>query len=244
MALNSFTMVKTGGIFIVLPLVVMLLSLLPVCILFVRKVASNALLNGLGILCLLVFLQYLTLYFVQPGTAALQIGFALAAFTVSFYLFRVLITSSPGKEIMNMLLVSFLSVIITIYALKGITAYAGILTIIQAAILTILALAVLFQLISNRQIALLDEPGFWMAGGLLSYYGMVVFMEAIAGNGSNGSQQVQQEKDLIITVADILRMIFFIVAASIAGRNNRENNRSEEPLPPAPPSRTSFKIKY
>ncbi len=143
-----------------------------------------------------------------------------------------------------MLLVSFLSVVITIYALKGITAYAGVLTIIQASLLTILALAVLFHLISNRQIALIDEPGFWIAGGLLSYYGMVVFMEALAGNRSMGSQQIQQEKDLIITVADMLRMVFFIVAASMAGRNNSENNHPEEPLPPPNPTRPPIKIKY
>jgi hypothetical protein len=238
-------MVETGGIFIVLPLVVMLLSLLPVCILFVRKVASTPLLNVLRILCLFVFLQYLTVIFIQPGLAVLQTGFALAAFTVSFYLFRSMITSSSGKDIMNMLLISFLSVVITIYALKGVTAYAGILTIIQAAILTILALLVLFQIISNRQITLVDEPGFWMAGGLLSYYGMVVFMEAIAGNRSNLSQQIQQQKDLIITVADILRMVFFIVAASMAQRNDGQNDRPEEPLPPPPvQTRPPFKIKY
>ncbi|WP_205514237.1 hypothetical protein [Longitalea arenae] len=244
MALNSFTMVETGGIFIVLPLVVMLLSLLPVCILFVRKVAINTLLNVLSVLCLSVFLHYLSFYFIQPRNVALQTGFALAAFTLSFYLFRLMMRSSAAKDIMNMLLVSFLSVVITIYALKGIPAYTSTLTIVQAALLTVLALAVLFQLISDRQIALVDEPAFWIAGGLLSYYGMVLFMEAIAGNRSTGSQQVQLEKDLIITVADILRMVFFIVAACMASRNNGRPNHIEEPPPPPPPTRRPIKIKY
>jgi hypothetical protein len=219
-------MVKTGGsIFIALPLVVMLLSLLPVCILFVRKVAAPPLLNVLKILCLFVFFQYLTLYFLQPGLPAVKPGLKLAEFTLTFYLFKLMIPSNQGKDLMNMFLVSFLSIIITIYTLKGVTAYNGTITIIQAALLTLVALIVLFQLISNRHTVLVNEPAFWVAGGLLSYFGMVVFMEAIAGSQGDLSQQIQQEKDIIITVADILRMILFSVAAGIAGKatiNNRQ----------------------
>jgi hypothetical protein len=219
-------MVKTGGsIFIALPLVVMLLSLLPVCILFVRKVAAPPLLNVLKILCLFVFFQYLTLYFLQPGLPAVKPGLKLAEFTLTFYLFKLMIPSNQGKDLMNMFLVSFLSIIITIYTLKGVTAYNGTITIIQAALLTLVALIVLFQLISNRHTVLVNEPAFWVAGGLLSYFGMVVFMEAIAGSQGDLSQQIQQEKDIIITVADILRMILFSVAAGITGKatiNNRQ----------------------
>jgi hypothetical protein len=212
-------MVKTGGsIFIALPLVVMLLSLLPVCILFVRKVADSAILNVLKILCLLVILQYLTLYFIQPSSPVLQTGFKLAEFTLSFYLFKLMMTSSQGKDIMNMFLVSFLSVVVTIYSLRGIMAFPRTMIIIQAAVLTLLAFIVLFQLISNRHIVLVNEPAFWIAGGLLCYFGMVVFIEAIAGNQSDLPQQIQQEKDLIITFADMLRMIIFSVAAGVAGK--------------------------
>ncbi|HEX6432268.1 MAG TPA: hypothetical protein VF008_31465 [Niastella sp.] len=215
-------MVKTGGsIFIALPLVVMLLALLPVCILFVRKVAITAILNVLRILCLLVILQYLTLYFIQTDAPVLQTGFKLAEFTLAFYLFKLMMTSSQGKDIMNMFLVSFLSVVITIYSLKGIMAFPRIMIIVEAAILTLLAFILMFQLINNRHIVLIYEPAFWIAGGLLCYFGMVIFMEAIAGNQSNLSQQIQQEKDLIITVANMLRMIIFAVAAGVAGKGDR-----------------------
>ena len=228
MAPNCLTMVRTGGsLFIALPLVVMLLSLLPVCILFVRKVAISAILNVLRILCLFVILQYLTLYFIQAGSPAVQTGFKLAEFTLAFYLFKLMMTSSQGKDIMNMFLVSFLSVVITIYSLKSILAFPGVMPIVQAAILTLLAFILLFQLISNRHIVLVNEPAFWIAGGQLCYFGMVVFMEAIAGSQSDLSQQIQHEKDLIITVADMMRMIIFAVAASVAGKkglplNNRQ----------------------
>jgi hypothetical protein len=216
-------MVKTGGsIFIVLPLVVMLLSLLPVCILFVRKVAISAILNVLRILCLFVFLQYLAVYFLQPGYPALQTGFQLTAFTLVFYLFILVMPSRQAKDIMNMFLVSFLSVIITLYVLKGTMAFTGIITIVQSAILTALSFVTLFQLISNRHIVMINEPEFWIAGGLLCYYGMVVFMESIAGYNSDLSLQIQREKSIIIIVADMLRMIIFAVAAGIAEKNGNK----------------------
>lgn len=225
----------------------MLLSLLPVYILFARKVTVSPILNVLRGLCLFVFLQYLTLYFIQPGFPALQTGFRLAAFTLVFYLLKLMLSSSQVKDGMNMILVSFLSVIITIYSLKGINAYVGTITIIQASLLTILAFVVLFQLISDRHIVLLNEPGFWIAGGVLCFFAMVVFMEAIAGNQSELSIQIQQEKDLIVIVADILRMVFFIVAAAMAGKNNNDNNNMENNQSstfPSLPSRPPVKIKY
>ncbi|WP_143774212.1 hypothetical protein [Niastella vici] len=238
-------MVKTGGsIFFALPLVVMLLSLLPVCILFVRKVAPSAILNVLRTLCLLVFLQYLTIYFLQPGTPSLQTGFRLAEFTLIFYLFKLLMPAQQGKDLMNMFLVSFLSVIITIYSLKGISAYAATITIVEAALLTILSLAALFQLINNRHIVLMNEPAFWMTGGLLCYFGMVVFMESIAGYQSGLSQQILSEKDLIITVADMLRMVFLIVAAVVAGKKDSNNNAEDHTPPPPPPQVPRRTIKY
>lgn len=159
-----------------------------------------------------------------------------------------MLTSAQIKDLMKMGLVSFLSVIITIYAIKGITAYAGIITLIQSSLLTVLAIVTLYQLISNRQIMIANDPGFWIAGGLLCYNGMAVLMEAIAGNQLNLPLQIQQEKDLIITIADMLRMAFFIVAAAMADKNNKGNHNQieEPPMPPLPPisTRPPFKIKY
>ena len=214
---NCLTMVKTGGsIFIALSLVVMLLSLLPLCIVFVRKVAASAILNVLTVLCLFNFLQHLSLTFIQPGSVLLQTGFGLAQFTLSFYLFKLLMIPARGKEIMNMFLASFLSVVITIYVLKGITTWSSILGLVQAVILVIIALIILTQLINNRQIVLINEQGFWIAGGLLAFYGMIVFMESIAGFDSNVSQQIQNEKDLVLLLADMFRLTLFSVGTAIA----------------------------
>jgi|GEM_PF-746010 len=228
-------MVETGGsIFITLSLVVMALSLLPVCILFVRKVAVSAVLNVLKVLCLFVICRYLAFFFLQPSLPSLPIAFKLVEFTLVYYLFYLLMTTAQGKDILKMVLVSFLSVTITIYALKGLSAYTDVLIIIQSGILTVLAIVILLQLINNRHIVLASEPAFWIAGGLLCYNGMVVLMEAMAGSHANLSQQIQQEKSIIITLADMLRMAFFIVAASVAGKKNDNNNKDIDFQPPPP----------
>lgn len=199
----------------------MLLSLLPVCILFVRKVSINAVLNTLRALCFFVFLQHLTLTFIQPGSEILQTGFKLAGFVLVFYLLKLMMISNRGKDIMNMFLVSFLSIVATIYSIKGIMAFPGIITVLQAAILTLLSFITLFHLISNRQIELVNEPAFWIAGGLICNYGMVLFMEALAYD-SGLSQQIQQEKNLVLLIADAVRFVFFSVAAAVAPINNRQ----------------------
>ena len=215
-------MVKTGGsIFIALSLVVMLLSLLPVCILFVRKVPLKAVFILLKILCIFVFFQTITLNFIQPGSVLIETGFKLAEFSLVFYLFKLMMVSNQGKHMMTMFLVSFLSVLITIYAVKGITAFSEIITVVQAGILTLLAIIILIQLINNRRIEMTSEPVFWITGGLLCYFGMVLFMEALAGYDLNLSQQIQNEKNLVLSLANIIRFAFFIVAARMASTDNR-----------------------
>ena len=213
-------MVETGGsIFIALSLAIMLLALLPVCALFVRKVPPRAVFNVLNFLCLFVFLRHCSLTFIQPGSQLIFKGFQLAEFALAFYLLKLMMIKGRGKELMNMFLVSFLSVIITIYALKGITAFTKAITVIQAVTLTAAALIILLQSISNRQLTWGDEPVFWITGGLLCHYGMVLFMEIIAVYDAGLSQQIQQEKNLVLMGTEIIQLAFFSVAAIMASKD-------------------------
>jgi len=50
---------------------------------------------------------------------------------------------------------------------------------------------------------------------------MVLFMEALAGYDLNLSQQIQNEKNLVLSLANIIRFAFFIVAARMASTDNR-----------------------
>lgn len=193
----------------------MLLSLLPVGILFVRKVSANKVLNVLNLLCLFFFFQQLINVLVQPGTPFVQTGLQLAAFTIVFYLIKLMITSSRLQQLLNMLLVSLLSITITVYATKGSAAFTEIIYVVQAAIVALLAFVVILQLINNRQIVLANDPAFWIAGGLLCYAGMSIFIEALTGFSAPVSQEIQLEKDLVLSAAAVLRLILFCVAAKL-----------------------------
>jgi hypothetical protein len=210
-------MVKTGGsLFIALSLVVMLMPLLPPSIIFIRKVCLTAILNVLRILCLFIFLQHLVTQFIFPQNLVLQTGSQLAEFLLAAYLFKLMMPQKQARELMNMFMASSGSVLITIYVLKGITAWPGTITVVQALLLVMLAIIVLLQLIGNRDLVLLNEPVFWIAGGIISYFGMVLFMEIITASRSGLSQQIQQEKDLVLLGTDMIRFTFFAIAAYVA----------------------------
>jgi hypothetical protein len=210
-------MVKTGGsLFIALSLVVMLMPLLPPGIIFIRKVWLTAVLNVLRMICFFIFLQHLVTTFLLPQHPFIQAGSQLAEFLLVVYLFKLMMPQRRAKEIMNMLMASFGSIVVTIYALKGLAAWSNTITVVQALILVMLAIIILLQLIGNRDIVLLNEPVFWIAGGVISYFGMVLFMEIIASSGTGLSQQIQQEKDLVLLGTDMIRFTFFAIAAYVA----------------------------
>jgi hypothetical protein len=210
-------MVKTGGsLFIALALVVMLMPLLPPSIIFIRKVWLTAVLNVLRILCLFIFLQHLVTTFLLLQNPFIQAASQLAEFLLVVYLFKLMMPQRRAKEIMNMLMASFGSVVVTIYAIKGLAVWTNTIAIVQALILVMLAIIILLQLIGNRDIVLLNEPVFWIAGGIISYFGMVLFMELITSSGTGLSQQIQQEKDLVLLGTDMIRFTFFAIAAYVA----------------------------
>lgn len=213
-------MVKTGGsLFIALSLVVMLMPLLPPGILFIRKVWLTPVLNVLRILCLFVFLQRLVTTAILPQHPFIQAVSQLAEFLLTLYLFKLMMPQRRAQEMMNMCMASFGSVVVTIYALKGLATWANTITIVQALILVMIAIIILLQLIGNRHIVLLNEPVFWIAGGVISYSGMVLFMELIASSGTGLSQQIQQEKDMVLLGTGMIRFTFFAIAAYVAPVN-------------------------
>jgi hypothetical protein len=211
-------MEQTGGsLFIALSLVVMVLPLIPLCIFFVRKVHLTPVLNTLRIVCLFIFLQHLVTGFMLRNTPVIQPITQLIEFLLAFYMIKWMMTDKPMRDIMNMLMVSFLSVIVTIYTIKGIMSFPKTITAIQGIILFTLAFIVLLQLINNKQMVMIHEPAFWIAGGILCYYGMSVFMEAILTWNSGLSQQINQEKNLVLLATEVIRFAFFTTAAYVAG---------------------------
>ncbi len=219
-------MVKTGSeIFAVLSILATIAPLLPIFLLFIRHVPLTPTLKLLRISCVLAFLHNLalsipdltTLY--QPFISAI---FRLTELSVLYYLFVQAALPKRLRETMVMLLVSFVSVIVTVHAFRGVNAFPGAITAIQSAILVTLALVVLFKLISDRGIVLFRQPLFWIAGGVMCYFGTYLFIEIITRVKTGLSHDVN-EKLIVFWLAGISRFFFFAIAAWVAPVKRNED---------------------
>lgn len=182
----------------------------------------------MSMLCLFFFFQHLIVYYILPNMPVVTIGLQLAEFAIIFYLIRLMIHSAQVKYLLNMVLVSFLSVIITIYTIKDVQTYSSPVYLIQALLITLLAIVALLGLINNNELILATEPAFWIACGLIAYGGMSIFVEGLAGFSSNVSPQTKLEKQVVLAAAAIFRLILFTVAA----RQGRDPITSSREYPP------------
>lgn len=218
-------MVTTGSeIFAVLSILATIAPLLPILILFIRHVPPHPTLNLLRITCLTVFVQNLAISI--PALTAVYLPFISAIFRLAelallYYLFVQAALPKRLREIMTLLLVSFVSVIVTVYAFRGADAFPTTVTAIESSVLVLLALTALLKLISDRGIILFREPLFWIAGGVICYFGTYLFIEVITRMGFGLSQDIN-EKLVVFWLAGISRFIFFAIAAYVAPirRNN------------------------
>jgi hypothetical protein len=218
-------MVKTGNeIFLVLSILATIAPLLPIVILFIRHAVSIPTINLLRITCIIIFIQNLAISI--PDLTALYLPFISAIFRLAelsllYYLFVQAALPKRLREILTMLLVSFVSVVITVYAFRGANAFPTTVTAIESSILIALALLALLRLIRNSGIVLFREPLFWIAGGVICYFGTFLFIEVITRVRSGLSQNIE-EKLMVFWIAGIGRFLFFAIAAFVAPvkRNN------------------------
>lgn len=215
-------MVKTGSeIFAVLSILATIAPLLPVIILFIRHTPVSPLLQQLRFICFLAFLQNLAISL--PGLTTAYQPFISAVFRLGelallYYLFVQAALPKRLREIMIMLLVSLVSVVITIYAFRGADASPTTVTAIESSILVVLALIALLRLIRDRGIILFREPLFWIAGGVICYFGTFLFIETLTRVRVGIAQNVD-EKLMVFSIAGIGRFIFFSIAAFVAPTN-------------------------
>jgi hypothetical protein len=220
-------MVKTGNeIFAVLSILATIAPLLPIVILFIRHAVPIPTLNLLRITCIVIFVQNLAISI--PDLTALYLPFISAIFRLAelsllYFLFVQAALPKRLREIMTMLLVSFISVVITVYAFRGANAFPTTVTAIESSILVLLALIALLRLISNRSIVLFREPLFWIAGGVICYFGTFLFIEIIT-RMRMGVPESADEKMMVFWIAGIGRFIFFAIAALVAPNRRNEDH--------------------
>ena len=220
-------MVKTGdNISTLLSIAALLLPLAPLLIIFIRGVNHYALLNLLRVVCFVAFIKQLVLYI--PGLLKKDISLAINAFDLGefillYYLFKLSISQKRVRDLMNILLASFISIVITIYILKGPDAFPVSVSLVQSVILMMLSVISLLQQATNKTIVLFREPLFWIAGGILCFSGMNVFMEVLLTCYPQLTEQALQEKNMVLYAAGILRFLLFAVAAGVPKRRKQES---------------------
>ena len=123
---------------------------------------------------------------------------------------------------MKILLVSFVSVVITIYITRGISVYLRNIEIAQALLMIVLNFIVLLQLIRKHDIFIFLSPMFWIAGGTFFYYCMFLLAQSLPEYKTVLQGESQQKKALLLVII-LIQFIFYIIAATVAANKNKND---------------------
>ena len=225
-------MEKTGiGLYEILSLVTILLPLIPLFIIFISKSYRQDALSLLMIFCMVSFIQNVILY--VPGLVTInqdfiKIVFALAQFVLLLLIIRVTMDSKFIREGIKIILVSFVTVVITLFTLNRVQAYGLSIEIGECIILVCLSLLALFHIIKNQDIYIFYSPLFWIAGGTFFYYTMYLLTQSLPEKNTLPSTPNEQ-KQMLLLIIIFVQFIFYTIAASVAGKsegNDRINYQS------------------
>ena len=149
--------------------------------------------------------------------------FSVAEMVIMAYLFKSVFTKKWIRDLVNLALVSFISVLITLYIVKGFSQSINGVQIAQGIFLILLSVTALWQVITNEQVTVFNSPMFWIAGGTLCYYMMYLLAEAIKTYESRTTQNSEAERMLLLHSVFMVRYLFYIVATFVAPKENKEN---------------------
>lgn len=221
-------MPKTGiGLLEILSLVAILLPLIPVFIIFISKTYKEDVLALLMGLCFVTFIQNLILYipqFVPLDVLFIRASFHLMNFIILLLLLQLVIEGKWIREGIKILLVAFVSVVITIYSTRGIPIYQGNIEIAQALLMILLNFVALLQLIRRHDIFIFLSPMFWIAGGTLFYYSMFLLTQSLPEYKAVIQAESHQQTRVLLLVIIIIQFIFYTVAATVAA-NKKQDDR-------------------
>ncbi|HKH62528.1 MAG TPA: hypothetical protein VKA49_16910 [Flavitalea sp.] len=220
-------MPKTGiGLLEILSLVAILLPLIPVFIIFISKTYKEDILALLMGFCLVSFIQNLILnllQFVPLDILFIKASFHLITYIILLLLLQLVIEGKWIREGIKILLVSFVSVVITIYITRGISVYLRNIEIAQALLMIVLNFIVLLQLIRKHDIFIFLSPMFWIAGGTFFYYCMFLLTQSLPEYKAVLQGESQQQKRALLLVIILIQFVFYIIAATVAANKNKDD---------------------
>ena len=203
------------------------LPLLPVFLIFWKKLYQRESLNFLMVICLLQFIQRLCLQIGAiplANVAAFNNLFALVYTLLFFFIFRAALTGR-GRELLNFFSIAFFSSIITYYLVREINEEKNIIRIAEYAFISMLIMYSLASLIYFDNLRTLQLPLFWIACGTLFFiliHSLTEFADRILNHVSMNAAK-GTEKIIIQNIADLVRYIFYAIAVWVSmGTQRRE----------------------
>ena len=229
---NCSIMEKTGiGLYEILSLVTILLPLIPLFIIFISKSYRQDSISLLMIFCMVSFIQNVILYvpgLVTINQAFIKIVFALAQFVLLLLIIRLTMDSKFIREGIKIVLISFVTVVITLFTLNRVQDYGLNIEIGECIILVCLTLLALFHIIKNQDMFIFYSPLFWIAGGTLFYYTMYLLTQSLPEKNTHPATPNEQKRMLLLIII-FVQFIFYTIAAAVAGKsggNDRINYQS------------------
>jgi hypothetical protein len=208
-------MFKTGNSFMgYFLMVTTFLPLVPVILVFLRRIYLKEPFHFLMIICLLGFLDGLIR--VSPSLNIdnqyiVHYAFSLLLFLLFVQLFKPYLGTSL-KYLLSIFLAAFLSAIITYGTVKGWGVRPFPIDILLSCALSAIILLALPSIVQAGQLQVFRSPLFWIAGGTLFYLLLFLLLEWIGPCCLPFTPPLDQEKMLFLSIADLVRYLLYVVA--------------------------------
>ena len=210
-------MLKSGNSFAdYLFITVTFLPLLPaIFILFQKNFGKNPL-DILLIICLVNFIRDLPIHLQMLNTDGQNVLNNVCYPIELILLARLFRTTlvKPLREGLTLILVAFLSSMLTWLSIKGWENDTPVLGIIQTGILIGMLLPSLPSLVRSKGLDILRSSLFWIAGGTLFYLIILLLLQSANPNG-----HLNAEDKIFISLAALIRYSLYTLAA-VPGRDN------------------------
>lgn len=204
------------------------LPLIPVILIFLQKNYGKEPLNLLMIVCLFNFIdgfiRAIPINSIENQYVAKNI-FSLLEMILLTQLFASILNSRI-KNILNIFLVAYLSVYLTFFSIKGWQLNSKVFDSLQSCIIIGVALLSLPPLIRAANLYIFQSALFWIATGTLFYFFLSALLEWIVAFCLPLSRLPNEEKKIFMTIADLVRYSFYILAVVLYRFPGRKESES------------------
>jgi hypothetical protein len=190
------------------------LPLLPVILIFFRKGYVREQLLFLLIVCLLNFIGGLIReegLLEASKQSILNNLFSLLELIAITQLFRPVL-DARAKDLFSIFMVSYLSMLLTYFSVKGWAVSSIGLDTLQDGIIIGVILLSLPPLVRSMALYIFEFPLFWIAAGTLFYFLIFILLEWVDGRYLSPTGSPDPEKMVFLAIAAFIRYVFYSLA--------------------------------